>query len=85
MSRCTEDEMSGRVRDYGDRGRRGTFGNEVRERPSGEGEHLCGSLAEDETAGRTEGRTGVASGQPTPDRAEGRAVLYTNMYGEWIK
>ena len=49
MSRCTEGEMSGRVRDYGDRGRRGTFGNEVRERPSGEGEHLCGSLAEDET------------------------------------
>ena len=57
---------------------------------TGEGEHLCGILAEDETAGRdgrTEGRRDeqVLLLAHRPDRAEGRAVLYTNMYGEWIK
>ena len=37
--------------------------------------------------GRTDGRRDeeVLLLAHRPDRAEGRAVLYTNMYGEWIK
>ena len=86
MSRFTKGEMSGRVRGLWGGRRRGTFGKRGQRTTErrGEGEHLCGSLTEDETAGRTDGRTEeqVLLLVHRPDRAEGRAVLYTNMYGE---
>ena len=64
--------------------RRGTFRNEVSEGASGGGNIYAGASPRmKRRGGRTDEQVLLLADRP--DRAEGRTVLYANMYGEWIK